>query len=155
MKWLAALLGAALLAASVLAQNSGAQNSGAQKPPPPDYAEVSLADPAKEARAAALMDTIRCVVCQGQPVSGSNADLAGDMRRIIRERIAAGETPDQVRAWLVSKYGDWVSFQPRFKAQTSPLWLVPLLALIGGLWLLRRRLKWDRLKGCRSKGEGR
>ena len=139
MKGLAILLAASLLAAPVLAQNSAG----------PDYAEVSLSDPAKEAQALALMDTIRCVVCQGQPVSGSNADLAGDMRRIIRERIAAGETPAQVRAWLVSRYGDWVSFQPRFKAQTAPLWLVPLLALIGGLWLLLRRLKWDRLKGAK------
>ncbi|MEO6718524.1 MAG: cytochrome c-type biogenesis protein [Novosphingobium sp.] len=136
MRWWAALLSAWLLAVPALAQEARA----------PDYSEVSLADPAKEAQALALMDTIRCVVCQGQPVSGSNADLAGDMRRIIRERIAAGETPDQVRAWLVSRYGDWVSFKPRFKTQTAPLWLVPLLALLGGLWLLLRRLKWDRLK---------
>lgn len=139
MRRLPALLAALLLAGPALAQDRGAQ----------DYAEVSLDDPAKEARAVAVMDTIRCVVCQGQPVSGSNADLAGDMRRIIRERIAAGETPDQVRAWLVSKYGDWISFQPRFKAQTAPLWLVPLLALIVGLWLLLRRLKWNRPGGAK------
>lgn len=108
----------------------------------PDYAEVSLADRAKEAQATALMDSIRCVVCQGQPVSGSNADLAGDMRRVIRERIAAGETPEQVRAWLVSRYGDWISFRPQFKASTAPLWLVPMVALLLGAWLLQRRLKW-------------
>lgn len=141
MRWQAALLAACFFAAPALAQELRAQNPGVR-----DYAEVSLADPAKEAQALALMDTIRCVVCQGQPVSGSNADLAGDMRRIIRERIASGETPEQVRAWLVSRYGDWVSFKPRFKSQTAPLWLVPLLALLGGLWLLLRRLKWDRLK---------
>ena len=139
MRYWLALLAVLLLAAPVAAQNARAQ----------DYAEVSLADPAKEAQATALMDTIRCVVCQGQPVSGSNADLAGDMRRVIRERIAAGESPAQVRAWLVSRYGDWISFQPRFKAQTAPLWLVPLLALIGGMWLLLRRLKWDRWRGKR------
>lgn len=106
-----------------------------------DYAEVSLADPRQEAQAAALMDSIRCVVCQGQPISGSNAALAGDMRRIVRERIAAGESPDRVRAFLVSKYGDWVSFKPVMKAQNSPLWLVPLLALLGGGWLVSRRLR--------------
>ncbi len=106
-----------------------------------DYAEVSLADPAKETQALALMDSLRCVVCQGQPISGSNADLAGDMRRIVRERIAAGESPEQVRAFLISKYGDWVSFKPVVKGATMPLWLVPLLALAGGGWLVSRRLK--------------
>jgi cytochrome c-type biogenesis protein CcmH len=136
MRHVLALIATLLLITPALGQDRVAQ----------DYAEVSLADPAREAQAVAVMDTIRCVVCQGQPISGSNADLAGDMRRIIRERIAAGETPDQVRAWLVSKYGDWVSFKPQFKAQNAPLWLVPLLALCGGLWLLLRRLKWDRLR---------
>ena len=136
----ATLLAALLLTAPVLAQ----------APATPDYAEVSLSDPVKEKEALALMDSIRCVVCQGQPVSGSNADLAGDMRRIIRERIAAGETPEQVRGWLISKYGAWVSFKPPLESRTAPLWLVPLLALLVGLWLLVRRLKWDRLKGTRS-----
>lgn len=106
-----------------------------------DYAQVSLADPAKEAQAVELMDSIRCVVCQGQPISGSNADLAGDMRRVIRERIGAGETPEQVRAWLISRYGDWVSFKPQVTGRTMPLWLVPLAALLGGAWLVMRRVK--------------
>jgi cytochrome c-type biogenesis protein CcmH len=87
------------------------------------------------------MDSIRCVVCQGQPISGSNADLAGDMRRTIRERIAAGETPEQVRAWLISRYGDWVSFKPVVKADTAPLWLIPIMALLAGAWLVSRRIK--------------
>ena len=126
MRALLSLLAALLLAAPALAQ---------------DYAQESLPNPAQEEQALALMDAIRCVVCQGQPISGSDADLAGDMRRIIREKIAAGESPAQVRAWLVSKYGDWVSFQPQVKAETLPLWLVPLLALIGGLWLLSRRIR--------------
>lgn len=106
-----------------------------------DYAEVSLPDPQQEAEAVKLMDTIRCVVCQGQPISGSNADIAGDMRRIVRERIAAGDSPEQVRGWLISRYGDWVSFQPQVKAETLPLWLVPLFALICGTWLVSRRLR--------------
>lgn len=129
MRCLFALLAALMLTPPALAQ---------------DYAQVSLPDPAKERQAAALMDTIRCVVCQGQPVSGSEADLAGDMRRIIRERIAAGESPDQVRAWLVGKYGDWVSFKPVLKPATLPLWLLPLLALAVGLSLVLRRLKLGR-----------
>jgi len=106
-----------------------------------DLSEVSLPDPQQEAQAVALMDSIRCVVCQGQPVSGSNAGLAGDMRRLIRERIAAGDKPEAVRAMLVSKYGDWVSFKPVVKPATLPLWIVPLLALLGGLWLVSRRVR--------------
>lgn len=107
-----------------------------------DLAEVSLPDPAKEQQALDLMDTIRCVVCQGQPVSGSDAPMAGDMRRIIRERIASGDDPDDVRAWLVTRYGDFVSFKPEVKPATLPLWLLPLAALLGGLWLVSRRLRW-------------
>jgi cytochrome c-type biogenesis protein CcmH len=129
MRGLLALLLALLLAAPAMAQ---------------DYAEESLPDARQESQALALMDAIRCVVCQGQPISGSNADLAGDMRRIIREKIKAGESPAQVRAWLVTRYGDWVSFQPQVRAATLPLWLVPLLALIGGLWLLSRRIRIGR-----------
>ena len=127
----AALFALTLIASPLIASPALAQ----------DYAEVSLPDPKQEAQAVELMDSIRCVVCQGQPVSGSNADLAGDMRRVIRERIAAGETPEQVRAMLVSKYGDWVSFKPVVKASTAPLWLLPLLAFLGGLALVLRRLQ--------------
>lgn len=120
------VLAAALAASPALAQ---------------DYSQESLPDPAQEAQASKLMDSIRCVVCQGQPISGSNADLAGDMRRMIRERIAAGDSPEQVRAWLVSRYGDWVSFKPQVRPATLPLWLVPLMALLGGVALVARRLK--------------
>ncbi len=129
MKAVLGLILAALLAAPTLAQ---------------DYAEVSLPDPQQEAAAAKLMDSLRCVVCQGQPISGSNADLASDMRRIVRERIAAGESPDEVRAWLVSRYGDWVSFEPQVKPATLPLWLVPLAALVFGALLVSRRLRVTR-----------
>jgi cytochrome c-type biogenesis protein CcmH len=122
-------LALALFAAPLLAQN---------------YAEVSLPDPRQEEQALALMDSIRCVVCQGQPISGSNADLAGDMRRMIRERIAAGERPEQVRGWLISKYGDWVSFKPQAKPETAPLWLIPIMALLAGIWLVSRRIKRSR-----------
>ena len=121
-----------LLAVPAVSQDIGAQ----------DLAEVSLPDPAKEQQALDLMDTIRCVVCQGQPVSGSDAPMAGDMRRIIRERIAAGDDPDTVRAWLVSRYGDFVSFKPVVKPATLPLWLLPTAALLAGLWLVTRRLRW-------------
>lgn len=107
-----------------------------------DLADISLSDPKQESQALALMDSIRCVVCQGQPISGSNAELAGDMRRIIRERIAAGDTPEAVRTMLISKYGDWVTFRPQLKTATLPLWIIPLLALLAGVWLVSRRLGW-------------
>jgi cytochrome c-type biogenesis protein CcmH len=109
-----------------------------------DYAQEALPDARQEAAAIALMDSIRCVVCQGQPISGSNADLAGDMRRMIRERIAAGEKPEDIRVWLIGRYGDWVSFKPQVKASTTPLWGLPLLALALGVWLTVRRLKLKR-----------
>jgi cytochrome c-type biogenesis protein CcmH len=106
-----------------------------------DYSEESLPDPKQEAQAVSLMDTLRCVVCQGQPISGSNADLARDMRRLVRERIAAGESPDAVRAWLVSRYGQWISLKPAVNEETAPLWAIPLLALIGAGALYSRRAK--------------
>lgn len=109
-----------------------------------DLADVSLPDPRQEEQALELMDSIRCVVCQGQPISGSNAGLAADMRRVIRERIGAGETPEEVRAWLIQRYGDWVSFKPQVRGETMPLWLLPLGALLGGLWLVSRRLRLRR-----------
>ncbi|MEP7222601.1 MAG: cytochrome c-type biogenesis protein [Novosphingobium sp.] len=137
----------ALLAALALATASPAVPADA----PQDYAQVGLTDQAQEAKAMALMDSIRCVVCQGQPISGSDADLAGDMRRVIREQIAAGRTPEQVRAWLVSRYGDWVSFKPVVRAATLPLWLVPLLTLMGGIWLISRRLRLHRPENRRPK----
>lgn len=127
MRRLRSMLAFALLLASPLAAQ--------------DLADVALPDPQAEAQAVALMDTIRCVVCQGQPISGSNAGLAADMRRVIRERIAAGQSPDEVRTWLISRYGEWVTFEPVPSARTAPLWLVPLLALLLGAWLVSRRLR--------------
>ena len=106
-----------------------------------DYAEESLPDARQEAQAVALMDTLRCVVCQGQPISGSNADLARDMRRLVRERIAAGESPDQIRAWLVGRYGEWITLKPEVSPTTAPLWGVPLVALVGAGLLYARRAK--------------
>jgi cytochrome c-type biogenesis protein CcmH len=105
------------------------------------YNNVQLADPQKEHAAKALMETIRCVVCQGQSIADSNADLAADMRGLIRERIAAGEKPEAIRAWLIAHYGEWVSFKPQLEAASAPLWLIPLGALVVGAFLMRGRFK--------------
>jgi cytochrome c-type biogenesis protein CcmH len=108
--------------------------------PPARWANEQLPDPAQEARAKALMEELRCLVCQGQSIADSNAELAGDMRALVRQRIAAGESPDQVRAWLIERYGDWVSYRPPVEPLTWPLWAAPLLLVLAGAWLLRKRL---------------
>ncbi len=105
------------------------------------YNDVQLPDPKQEAAAKELMATIRCVVCQGQAIDDSHADLAGDMRGMIRERIAKGEDPESIRAWLIEHYGDWVSFKPQFKGRSAPLWLMPLFTLLIGAFLMRGRFK--------------
>ena len=91
--------------------------------------EKPLADPAQEAVARALMKEIRCLVCQNQSIEDSNADLAKDLRMIIRERVALGDTPANVRTYLVDRYGDWVLLEPPFNKMTLLLWGSPFLFL--------------------------
>jgi cytochrome c-type biogenesis protein CcmH len=95
--------------------------------------EEQMRDPALEARARDISREIRCVVCQNQTIDDSDAPLAADLRMIVRERLAAGDTDDQVRAYLVARYGDFVLLKPPVGAQTLLLWLGPLAAvLLGG-----------------------
>ena len=105
--------------------------------PPAPLANVQLKDPAQERQAQALMLTLRCVVCQGQSIADSNAEMAGDMRALVRTRIAAGQSPETIRAWLIARYGDYVSYDPPLSAVTAPLWIAPLLLLALGAWLAR------------------
>ena len=106
--------------------------------PPAHYANVQLADPAKEAAARDLMVTLRCLVCQGQSIADSDAEMAGDMRALVRQRIEGGESPASIRRWLVQRYGDYVTYDPPLSAATAPLWFAPLLLLlVGGLIALR------------------
>jgi cytochrome c-type biogenesis protein CcmH len=107
----------------------------------PRYNSVALPDALQETKAKDLMESIRCVVCQGQSIADSNADLAADMRGLIRERIAKGEDPESIRGWLIEHYGDWVSFKPQLTGNTLALWIVPLLTLFAGLGLIVGRLK--------------
>ena len=120
-----------------LAVPSGAQD----RLPPAPYAYQQLNDPAKEARAKALMEELRCLVCQGQSIADSDAPLAGDMRHEVRSKIAAGEGPDEIKAWLVARYGNWVSYDPPFDGATALLWLGPLLFLAIGGWLAFGRFR--------------
>ncbi|PTD24441.1 cytochrome c-type biogenesis protein [Sphingomonas fennica] len=109
--------------------------------PPAELAYSQLPDPAQEARAAALMKTLRCLVCQGQSIADSDAEMAGDMRALVRSRIAAGETPDQVRGWLIERYGNWVSYDPPLDRLTWPLWVLPAVLIAAGAWLARGRFR--------------
>jgi len=109
--------------------------------PPAYWANRQLPDAAQEARAQALMAELRCLVCQGQSIADSDAELAGDMRDLVRRRIAAGERPSDIRAWLVQRYGSWISFKPTDEPAAWPLWLAPAVLLVAGAWLLRRRIR--------------
>jgi cytochrome c-type biogenesis protein CcmH len=109
--------------------------------PPAEYADRQLADPRQEAQAKALMETLRCLVCQGQSIADSDAEMAGDMRALVRRRIEAGERPGDIRRWLISRYGNWVSYAPPVEPVTWPLWAAPILLLGAGLWLARGRFR--------------
>lgn len=124
-----------LLALLMLAAPSFAQD----RLPPAPYAYTQLEDPAQEHKAKALMETLRCLQCQGQSIADSDAPIAGDMRNQVRLKIQAGEDPEAIRAWLVASYGDYVSYAPRVTSLTWPLFAAPLfLMLLAGV-LLRKR----------------
>ena len=130
MRWVfAALL--ALLALPLAAQDSM---------PPAPYAYNQLDDPRLEAEASALMHTLRCLKCQSQSIADSNAPMAGDMRHQVRSRILAGESPDQIRGWLIARYGDYVSYEPEVSRTTWPLFAVPVLVILLVAGVLLRRL---------------
>jgi cytochrome c-type biogenesis protein CcmH len=106
-------------------------------------AEEVLADPELERRARALMSEVRCVVCQSQSIGESDSEIAADMRRLIRERIAGGASDAEILDYLASRYGDFIRFKPPFKAATWALWVGPFaalgLAILVGFGFLRRR----------------
>ncbi len=109
--------------------------------PPAYWANRQLPDARQEAKAQALMEEIRCLVCQGQSIADSDAELAGDMRDMVRRRIAAGEKPSTIRSWLIDRYGAWITFRPPSEPLTWPLWLAPLALLAAGAFVARTRLK--------------
>jgi cytochrome c-type biogenesis protein CcmH len=101
-----------------------------------------MSDPAKESRARDLSRELRCMVCQNQSIDDSEAPLARDLRLLVRERIAAGDSDAQVMDFLVARYGEFVLLKPRLMPHTLLLWLLPPLALAGGglaLWIHNRR----------------
>lgn len=123
---------ALLIALSALALMAGASEPSERLP-----------DPAQEARARHLFKEVRCLVCQNESIDDSEAQLAGDLRQIVREQVRAGRSDAQVRAFLVERYGEFVLLKPAFSAGNAVLWLAPIGVLLvgGGLMfsLLRRR----------------
>ena len=132
---LALFLAALALAAPALADSNL---------PPAYWSNRQLPDARQEARAEALMQEIRCLVCQGQSIADSDADLAGDMRDLVRRRVAAGQSPAEVRNWLIQRYGSWISYRPTSEPAAWPLWLAPLVLLAAGAVLIRRRISTRR-----------
>jgi cytochrome c-type biogenesis protein CcmH len=109
--------------------------------PPAYWSDRQLPDPKQEAKADALMQELRCLVCQGQSIADSDAEIAGDMRDLVRRRIAAGENPADIRHWLIERYGTWITYRPTAEPAAWPLWLAPLALLLVGAWLIRRRVR--------------
>ena len=109
--------------------------------------DESLADPALEARARALHEELRCLVCQGQSIANSNAALAQDMRAIVRERLAAGESDADVRGFLTDRYGDYVLLDPPVKPETYALWFGPAAVFVAGAAIVYALLRRARAGG--------
>lgn len=133
----------ALIATPLLAQNAM---------PPAPYAYTQLEDPELEAEAVALMATLRCLKCQSQSIHDSDAPMAGDMRHQVRTRLLAGESPEQIRAWLIQRYGDYVSYQPEVSSHTWPLFVIPLVLILLVAAVLLRRLGKRREDGDSETG---
>ena len=115
--------------------------------PPAQWANEQLPDPAQEAEAKALMESLRCLVCQGQSIADSDAEMAQDMRALVRRRIADGEEPEEIRNWLVERYGRWITYDPPIDGVTWPLWLLPILLLGVGVLLARGRFRTGKRDG--------
>lgn len=109
--------------------------------PAAPLANTQLADPTQEETARALMETIRCLVCDGQSVADSDAEMAGDMRALIRQRVQAGESAGSIKAWLIDRYGPGITFDPPFRVETMFLWVAPFILIILGAILMRSRIK--------------
>ena len=95
-----------------------------------------LPDPAQEARARALFQEVRCMVCQNESIDDSNAELAADLRRMVRDEIKSGKTDAQVRSGLIDRYGEFVLLKPAFSWGNAAHWSAPAVVVLIGLWLL-------------------
>jgi cytochrome c-type biogenesis protein CcmH len=95
-------------------------------------------DPELDARYREFIHTIRCMKCQNQSIAESPVDQAAEVRRLVRDRMAAGESEDEIRAYLISRYGDFISYRPPLKPSTYVLWAAPAILLLGGGFIFAR-----------------
>ena len=129
-----ALTLAAALSAAILCMGAAMGTA-----PAADDPLARLPDPVKEARARHLFQQLRCVVCQNESIDDSQADIAADLRRIVRTQIAAGRTDAQVRDFLVQRYGEFILLKPTLTPGNAALWLTPfLLIAVGGVYIWSR-----------------
>jgi cytochrome c-type biogenesis protein CcmH len=134
--WALALAGGPVVSASGFAGGLRAD---------PAQAASSVADSALEAQVRRVASELRCPVCQGLSIQDSPSELAQEMRNLIRERLRAGDTPEQVRAYFVSRYGEWVLLEPEPRGLNLAVWAGPVLLLLGGvLFVLSRVRRWTR-----------
>jgi cytochrome c-type biogenesis protein CcmH len=100
--------------------------------------EIPLQDQAQEQRARDLFRELRCEVCAGQSIADSNAPLAQDMRITVRNKVASGDTPEEVLDFFAQRYGESILMRPPLSASTAPLWLAPLFVALLGAWFIMR-----------------
>jgi cytochrome c-type biogenesis protein CcmH len=132
------MIGRLLVAAALLLIAVGAAAAWAVEP------SERLADPALEARARTISQELRCLVCQNQSIDESNADLAHDLRVLVRKRLLAGDSDQQVLDYIVARYGVFVLLDPPFAPVTWLLWLAPPLLVLGAGGVLLLRARWRR-----------
>lgn len=111
----------------------------AQPPSPAEQlpaATVSPADSALEKRTSAVASRLRCPVCQGESIEDSPAELAREMRSLVRDQLREGKTPDEVEAYFVARYGEWILLEPQMTGLNVMLWMFPVLVVLGGLALV-------------------
>jgi cytochrome c-type biogenesis protein CcmH len=123
---------AAACMALVIGTALGAQDTSSRAPIGIDTAPHSPADSALEARTSAVASQLRCPVCQGLSIQDSPSDLAQSMRSVVRDQLAAGRTPDQVKAYFVSKYGEWILLAPKPRGFNLVAYAIPLFVVVGG-----------------------
>lgn len=111
--------------------------------------------PEQDARYRALIHELRCLVCQNQTIADSNADLAADLRRQVHDRIAAGESDDEIRRYVTDRYGDFVLYKPPLNARTAALWIAPFVLVLIGVVLVLRLVRRTRAAPAPSEpGDG-
>ncbi|HCU10662.1 MAG TPA: cytochrome C biogenesis protein [Gemmatimonadetes bacterium] len=130
----AALATVAVAVATCVAAPTRAQD--VTTPSRPSTTTTTAPDSALEAQTTAVASTLRCPVCQGESIQDSPSDLALQMRAVVRDKLRAGNTPDQVKAYFVSKYGEWILLDPTMTGLNILLYVIPVLLVVGGLALV-------------------